>query len=106
MDVTGPDVFQATLTHHDDSETESEAEMGEVCQAERIAVLKDGHARSAPERQAVQVRKGSGLRLLPSDLPYSSKEELEQNGEACVFYTCNHHRALYMRIMPPKRNVS
>lgn len=33
--------------------------------------------------------------VLASDLPYSSREELEQRGDRYYFHACNHHRAMY-----------
>lgn len=41
------------------------------------------------------VRKGSSIRLLSGDVPYSSRDELEQSEDCWNFYACNHHRALY-----------
>ena len=82
-------------TRHEDSETESEAELGEVCQAERIAMLQDGHVTPLSLKPCKDIRKGPGIRLLSSDCPYSSREELEKSGENFFFHACNHHRALY-----------
>ena len=86
---------QAPTPKHEDSETESEAEAGEICQAERVAMLDNGHAIPLSAKPCKDVRKGTGIRILPSDLPYSSREELERDGEDHVFHACNHHRAMY-----------
>ena len=85
----------ATVQRHEDSETESEAEVGETCQAERIAMLQEGHVVPLSQKPCKDVRKGGGIALLPSDLTYSSREELEKDGEVHSFHACNHHRALY-----------
>ena len=86
---------QATTPRHEDSETESEAEAGEICQAERVAMLTNGHVVPLSVKPCKDVRKGTGLRVLPSDLPYSSREELDKEGEDHIFHACNHHRAIY-----------
>ena len=86
---------QTTAQRHEDSETESEAEVGEMCQAERIAMLQEGHVVPLSQKPCKDVRKGGSIALLPSDLTYSSREELEKDGEAYSFHACNHHRALY-----------
>ena len=85
----------STVPRHEDSETESEAEVGETCQAERIAMLDNGHVVPLSHKPCKDVRKGEGLLVLPSDLPYSSREEPEADGSNYRFYACNHHRALY-----------
>lgn len=80
---------------HEDSETESEADVGEVCQAERVALLDNGHVTPLSTKPCKDVRKGEAIAVLVSDLPYSSREELEQRGDRYHFHACNHHRAMY-----------
>ena len=47
-----------SATRHEDSETESEAEIGEVCQAERVAMLQDGHVVPLSLKPCKDIRRG------------------------------------------------
>ena len=58
-------------------------------------MLQDGHVVPLSLKPCKDIRKGPGIRLLSSDCPYSSREELEKSGENFLFHACNHHRALY-----------
>ena len=91
----GTGTQQPPGARHEDSETESEAEIGEICQAERVALLDNGHVTPLSSKPCKDVRKGEALVVLASDLPYSSRGELEQRGDRYYFHACNHHRAMY-----------
>ena len=91
----GTGTQQPPGARHEDSETESEADVGEVCQAERVALLDNGHVTPLSTKPCKDVRKGEAIAVLASDLPYSSRGELEQRGDRHYFHACNHHRAMY-----------
>lgn len=80
---------------HEHSETESEAEGYEPCQADHVTHVVQGKHTPLCMGPCRDVAQGEPVRLLDSDATKSNVEELHVEDGATYFSACNHHRAIY-----------
>ena len=80
---------------HDNSETESEPEDDQPCQADSVAFLQNGRAIPLALTRCKDSARGEKVYILASDAEVSSKEDLGKEGDRLYFYPCSHHRTIY-----------
>ena len=80
---------------HDNSETESEPEDDQPCQADSVAFLQNGRAIPLALTRCKDAARGEKVYLFSSDAEVSSKEDLGKDGDRVYFYPCSHHRTMY-----------
>eukprot|EP00438_Fugacium_kawagutii_P010033 Skav212665 [mRNA] locus=scaffold1227:565246:577475:+ [translate_table: standard] len=85
----------ASTPRHENSETESEADDEQACQAESVAFMLGGRATPLSLVPCKDAARGAKVKLLASDAEISSSEDLRHEDGNYYFGCCNHHRALY-----------
>ena len=80
---------------YNNSETESEPEDDQPCQADSVAFLQNGKAIPLAMTRCKDSARGGKLFLLASDAEVSSKEDLGKEGDRVYFHPCSHHRTIY-----------
>ena len=92
-----PDAGERTEPRHDDSETESEAADGQACQADQIAIDRDGRVTPLSCEPCRDISRGHAVPLLRPDEAISCHTDLELGDDGVrAFYACDHHKALYV----------
>ena len=93
----GPEHGQSD--RHDDSETESEAEVGpadQPCQADQIAVDSNGKVTSLAMEPCRDIARGQPVCLLSADKASSCLDGLPTFADGTTgFHACEYHRSLY-----------
>ena len=86
---------EAPAARRDNSETESEGEPDQVCQADSVAYSQQGKTVPLALAPCKDAARGPKVKLLEADERLSSEEDLERVRGRLCFAACSHHRSIY-----------